>query len=888
MAIQLKKYNQQVKPSAESGAVEGSIRTAGLPGQALAQAAEKVGSSIQQVLKTKNELDSRARRVAFDKKTDEFLVDIEKQQQDALLGQGQFAPTQNADGTMTENRIPFEDIESVVITPAKQDYENWLSEQKYTSAELNYINATKNKTFSSIDAKRDQVEFKRDVSQKKFDLEQSIISDTRKILEIQDRYGNDPNAEMSDADKATLKELTSNQQSNINFLKQISDPGDAEQVESLVLYQTIEKSIRQYQKDVAGNLLKGDERIQVLNKIRSQIDRLSEGGADAPLMGKHSMELNNLLLAQETVATDEIVTEYARIYSQTELDLTQGNFANKMTIAEELTRRTADMPEYLKNDFMRMVLGQLAVRVDPDLSEKERLSDPIAIAYERISKLLNGENVGLQDVYKAIGNITDDTTRELMWFVFSDFTRELGEQDSKGMYRMIYDGKGNKVRLDSETAEFWRQIGSYVALFEKEGMIQDIDQEAKFITSKLKEFKRWEQGGKKISFEEFRKNTFGVDANKLIEKSYRTLTFQDIYGRPGMAETESPYKFVEPDEAPTVINVDNQNIEQVVENLNVVPGLNNQITSFGDLGLDIVINDIPTDTSGMNFLDEDSIGFVGQNIPVNEVEAMYGPGATIVDGLVMFDTNYTEVKKNIKKLTQETGNRSLSTREANLAFDRRKDLEDNRALAVINLMQREMKIIGTGVSASTSHGGLVHTPESKKLMMKFNLPQSFIESKIKRHELISHPKTDATIIYKIPQNKVYDYEDDIYDGEDMSEEFGGIAKDIREVQQASGVRVTFTPVEPDDFDPDAWTIDQPIPMTYYPAIVIDKGQKKISRLIPMFKIQKGGNLMKPAQSNYYGREYAKALGVQLGDFVGMAKRGIFGNKYKKEIVIEEK
>ena len=81
-------------------------------------------------------------------------------------------------------------------------------------------------------------EFKRDVSQKKFDLEQSIISDTRKILDIQDQYGNNPDAVMSDADKATLEELSLNQQSNINFLKQISDPGDAEQVESLVLYQS--------------------------------------------------------------------------------------------------------------------------------------------------------------------------------------------------------------------------------------------------------------------------------------------------------------------------------------------------------------------------------------------------------------------------------------------------------------------------------------------------------------------------------------------------------------------------------------------------------------------------------------------------------------------------
>jgi len=879
MAIQLKKYNQQVKPSGESGGVEGSLRTAGLPGQALSQAAEKVGSSIQQVLKTKNELDSRARRVAFDKETDEFQVNLERQQQDALLGKGQYAPTTNPDGTITENRVPFEDIESVVITPAKQEYENWLSEQKYTRDELNYINSTKNKIFSQIDVKRDQVEFKRDVSQKKFDLEQSIISDTRKILDLQDQYGDDSTAVMSDADKATLEELSLNQQSNIDFLKQISDPGDAEQVESLVLYQTIEKSIRQYQKDVAGNLLKGDERIQVLNKIRGQINRLSEGGEDAPLMGKHSMELNNLLLAQETIATDEIVTEYNRIYSATALDIKKGNFQNKMFVAEELTRRTADMPEYLKNSFISMTLGEIGLRADPKVTE----DDAVGTAYERITTLINGGNVGLKDVYTAIGKVKDPMTRELMWFVFSDFSRELGERDSNGMYKMIYDGKGNKIQLDSETATFWRQIGSYVALFEKQNMIQDDKQEAIFITNKLKKFQAWHQGNRDITFQEFMKEEFTEDANKIIENDYRTLTFQDIYGTPGMRKTVSPYKFVERDEAPTFIN-ESQDLDDIVSGDDfVIPGQGKAV-NWSNLGTGVVLVDIPINTSGEDFLTEDDVGFVGSNMSVDNAEAMYGPGATVIDGLVMFDKGYTEVEAvlNDIRITERGGKKSKPYRDAALAFEKRKEMEDDRALAVINFMQREMKSEGSGITTKTVHGDLVHTPQSRKLMTTFGLPETFIEEKIKRHEMISHPKTDETIVYKQFENKVYDYENDIYDGDDLSKDTGKIASDIRKVQEAELSKVTFIPVEPDDFDPDAWTIDQPIPMTYYPVIGFEKGRRQITGLMPIFRKLRDG-YTKIAQGNLYGQVYAKALGVNIGDFTAMARKGMFGNKYKQQI-----
>ena len=878
MAIQLKKYNQQVKPSGESGGVEGSLRTAGLPGQAIAQAAEKVGASIQQVIKTKNELDSRARKVAFDKYNDEFLVDLERQQQDALLGKGQYAPTTNPDGSITENRIPFEKIESEVIAPAKQEYESWLSQQKYTRAELNYINSTKNKTFSQIDVKRDQVEFKRDVSQKKFDLEQSIISDTRKILEIQDQYGNNPDAVMSDVDKATLEELTLNQQSNINFLKQISDPGDAEQVESLVLYQTIEKSIRQYQKDVAGNLLKGDERIKVLNKIRSQINRLSEGGEDAPLMGKHSMELNNLLLAQETIATDEIVTEYNKIYSATALDIKKGNFQNKNFVAEELTRRTADMPAYLKNSFISMVLGEIGLRADADLAE-----DAVGTAYERITTLINGGNVGLKDVYTAIGKIKDPMSRELLWFVFSDFSRELGERDSNGMYKMIYDGKGNKIQLDSETATFWRQIGSYVALFEKQNMIQDQKQESIFITNKLKKFQAWRQGNEDITFQEFMKKEFTDDANKIIENDYRTLTFQDIYGIPGMRETTSPYKFVQPDEAPT-FKQESDDLDSIISSDDfVVPGQDKTV-SWRDLGTNVVLVDIPVNTSGQDFLTEDDVGFVGSNMSVDNAEAMYGPGATVIDGLVMFDKGYKEVEAvlNDIRINERGGKKSKPYRDAAAAFERRKEIEDDRALAVIHLMKREMKTEGTGITRKTVHGDLVHTPESRKLMTTFGLPEKFIEEKIDRHQMISHPETPETIVYKPFENKVYDYDNDIYqdtgnDGDDLR-----IAKDIRKVQETELTKVTFIPVEPDDFDPDAWTIDQPIPMTYYPVIGFKDGQRKITALMPIFRKLKDG-YTKTAQGNLYGQVYAKALGVNIGDFTAMARRGMFGNKYKQQI-----
>ena len=118
MAVELKKYDPQVKISGAAAGVEGSLQTAGAGYMALAKAAESVGSSITNVLEQKGKLEAQATKIKKAKQIEDGSLLVQQEVNDALLGQGKYADTLNEDGTVKSNRVKFEDIEEKVLKPS--------------------------------------------------------------------------------------------------------------------------------------------------------------------------------------------------------------------------------------------------------------------------------------------------------------------------------------------------------------------------------------------------------------------------------------------------------------------------------------------------------------------------------------------------------------------------------------------------------------------------------------------------------------------------------------------------------------------------------------------------------------------------------------------------
>ena len=117
MAVELKKYDPQVKVSGAAAGVEGSLQTAGAGYMALAKAAESIGSSIADVYEQKGKLEAQAKKVKKFKELEDGSLLVQKDVNDALLGQGAYADTVNEDGTVKSNRVKFEDIEDKDLKP---------------------------------------------------------------------------------------------------------------------------------------------------------------------------------------------------------------------------------------------------------------------------------------------------------------------------------------------------------------------------------------------------------------------------------------------------------------------------------------------------------------------------------------------------------------------------------------------------------------------------------------------------------------------------------------------------------------------------------------------------------------------------------------------------
>ena len=367
MAIELKKYNRQVAISEKAAGEKGSLQVAGQAGMALAQAAEKIGTSVNKALEVKQELDRKAKRVVFDKETAAFESNVAKQQQDALLGQGDFAPVENLDGTITERRVAYENLNAEVVQPLIEEYTKWIEDQNYSEYDLIYVDATKNKTLNALQQQQDLEEFKRNISEQKFQLEQGVVTTTTQILDIDRQWINNPEA-MPNAVKNQREELVKQQQENITFLKSISDPGEAEKIESLVLYQSFEKAIIDYRNQVAQGLLVGPASLEALNNILKQIEYLG-GGDDPTLLGKHYLELRNQAEIQTVAATSEIVTDFNTKFNKAVDLVINRSYKDLPNAAEELYQVTYGMPENLRNKILQITLGKLEQIADEDVTE---------------------------------------------------------------------------------------------------------------------------------------------------------------------------------------------------------------------------------------------------------------------------------------------------------------------------------------------------------------------------------------------------------------------------------------------------------------------------------------------------------------------------------------
>ena len=127
MAVELKKYEPQVKISGAAAGVKGNVQAAGTPMLALAKAAESMGSSINSVLEQKAKLEAQETKIKAKKIIESGVLQVQQEATDARLGQNAYKPTEEGG----KGRIDFENLQEQVITPSiKTNIEDKLKKLK--------------------------------------------------------------------------------------------------------------------------------------------------------------------------------------------------------------------------------------------------------------------------------------------------------------------------------------------------------------------------------------------------------------------------------------------------------------------------------------------------------------------------------------------------------------------------------------------------------------------------------------------------------------------------------------------------------------------------------------------------------------------------------------
>ena len=526
MAVELKKYDPQVKVSGAAAGVEGSLQTAGAGYMALAKAAESIGSSIADVYEQKGKLEAQAKKVKKFKELEDGSLLVQKDVNDALLGQGAYADTVNEDGTVKSNRVKFEDIEEQVLKPSIKKHIT----DKVTLDDVPGI--IRNDVASMI--QKTQLEFEKNVAieaiqreteQAKFTLTENIGDLSSKIeLYKSSRQGDDTSLYGTDKDPrlnpdgTKPKELLEYEanvaqlKEDMDVLRNIGKPGEAETALSVALYNSGIEEI---------TLLKEKLRTAEISteEFDAQAEALQEKIISHPnMLNKHSSAVN----AQINFALMEARGQMTRENNKIMEDILKKIFSDDAT-SEEISQALFRLPPVYEGYVRKAAgarLGTIAVTAETDSAFIEAWNALTAFSK---GQDYDGDFVTVDRLGTLMSGVANESARELLMWYGGELFKERAATDPRGAWKAMGLDVPQNQQLSGKASSFLNNLGGYIQLFNVPGSTQTREEENKFISNNAKLFETFIKtfdeetqtgmyNGKMISYQEFEDKRFAENA----------------------------------------------------------------------------------------------------------------------------------------------------------------------------------------------------------------------------------------------------------------------------------------------------------------------------------------------------------------------------------------
>ena len=540
MAVELKKYEPQVKISGAAAGVKGNVQAAGTPMLALAKAAESMGSSINSVLEQKAKLEAQETKIKAKKIIESGVLEVQKEATDARLGQNAYKPAEEGG----KGRVDFENLQEQVITPSiKTNIEDKLKELKIPGIIRNDVqsmyettvdNFTKNIVIEDLERQTQQSIFT--LTEDIGDLASAIDAyETGRQGDDKTLYGkaNDPrlNADGTEPKdfqdyKANLAEL----EENMEILRNVGKPGDAETALSVALYNRGIEDITLLKEKLRTFEITTEEFDEQASRLLQKINTSDR------MLNKHQAAVTS----QINFALSDARAKITKEYNDTLTDTAAKIYANDIT-SEELFMVIQQMPPIYGEFLEKVGRAEIGTQVSTTDEAGLRQSFEMLLAFDK-GLMYDGEFVTIPRLGEVISTIQNNNTRELMTFLAGEAFKDKATTDPEGAWKALGVAMPQNVELQGNASLFIKQLGQYIQLFNVPGSTQSREQEGEFLVKNVKAFKNFfsslnpETGlgrynKEELTYEQFQDKIFADNAIEAVTfLANRTISYSELTG----------------------------------------------------------------------------------------------------------------------------------------------------------------------------------------------------------------------------------------------------------------------------------------------------------------------------------------------------------------------
>mgnify|MGYP003109818165 CR=1 FL=1 len=556
MAIELKKYEPQVKISGAAAGVKGNVQAAGTPMLAIAKAAESMGSSINKVYEQKAKLEAQEQKILAKKTMETGVLKVQQDATDARLGQNEYRPVEEGG----KGRVDFKDLQEKVIAPSiKANIEDKLKELNIPGIIRNDVqsmyettvdNFTKNLVIEDLERQTQQSIFT--LTEDIGDLASAIDAyETGREGDDKTLYGtaNDPRLNADGTEPKDFQDYKANLaalEEDMEILRNVGKPGDAETALSVALYNRGIEDITLLKEKLRTFEITTEEFDEQASRLLQKINTSDR------MLNKHQAAVTSQINFALSDARAKITKEYNDKLSSTAADI----FGNNIT-SEDLFIVTQQLPPIYGEFLEKIALAEIGTQVSTTDEAGLRQSFEMLLAFDK-GQMYDDEFVTIPRLGEVISTIQNNNTRELMTYLAGEMFKDKAETDPEGAWKALGVAMPQNVELQGNASLFIKQLGQYIQLFNVPGSTQSREQEGEFLVKNVKAFKNFfsslnpetglgRYGKEELTYEQFQDKIFADNAIEAVtflanrKISYSEMTGTDLIEaglRTGMITSE--------------------------------------------------------------------------------------------------------------------------------------------------------------------------------------------------------------------------------------------------------------------------------------------------------------------------------------------------------------